>query len=367
MNNEKQTILVVDDTPENIDVLVGVLKSEYKVKAALNGEKAINIVKGGSPPDLILLDIMMPEMNGYQVAQVLKNDPVTRDIPIIFVTAMNEIEDEKKGLELGAVDYLTKPISPPIVKAQVHNQMELKMHRDNLEGLVALRTKELEMTREVTIFSLAALAETRDNETGGHIIRTQRYVRALALALKTHPAFSELLNDETINLLYKSAPLHDIGKVGVPDAVLLKPGKLTDDEFKIMKTHTNLGQGTIIRAEEAMEDRRISEFLRLARHIAHTHHEKWDGTGYPQGLSGDDIPFAGRIMAVADVYDALISKRVYKPPFTHAKARDILQEDSGTHFDPRIIEAFMDREEEFRGIALEFADHDEERSALENR
>ncbi len=367
MNNEKQTILVVDDTPENIDVLVGVLKSEYKVKAALNGEKAINIVKGGSPPDLILLDIMMPEMNGYQVAQVLKNDPVTRDIPIIFVTAMNEMEDEKKGLELGAVDYLTKPISPPIVKARVHNQMELKMHRDNLEGLVALRTKELEMTREVTIFSLAALAETRDNETGGHIIRTQRYVRALALALKTHPAFSELLNDETINLLYKSAPLHDIGKVGVPDAVLLKPGKLTDDEFKIMKTHTNLGQGTIIRAEEAMEDRRISEFLRLARHIAHTHHEKWDGTGYPQGLSGDDIPFAGRIMAVADVYDALISKRVYKPPFTHAKARDILQEDSGTHFDPRIIEAFMDREEEFRGIALEFADHDEERSALENR
>ncbi len=367
MNNEKQTILVVDDTPENIDVLVGVLKSEYKVKAALNGEKAINIVKGGSPPDLILLDIMMPEMNGYQVAQVLKNDPVTRDIPIIFVTAMNEIEDEKKGLELGAVDYLTKPISPPIVKARVHNQMELKMHRDNLEGLVALRTKELEMTREVTIFSLAALAETRDNETGGHIIRTQRYVRALALALKTHPAFSELLNNETINLLYKSAPLHDIGKVGVPDAVLLKPGKLTDDEFKIMKTHTNLGQGTIIRAEEAMEDRRISEFLRLARHIAHTHHEKWDGTGYPQGLSGDDIPFAGRIMAVADVYDALISKRVYKPPFTHAKARDILQEDSGTHFDPRIIEAFMDREEEFRGIALEFADHDEERSALENR
>ncbi len=367
MNNEKQTILVVDDTPENIDVLVGVLKSEYKVKAALNGEKAINIVKGGSPPDLILLDIMMPEMNGYQVAQVLKNDSVTRDIPIIFVTAMNEIEDEKKGLELGAVDYLTKPISPPIVKARVHNQMELKMHRDNLEGLVALRTKELEMTREVTIFSLAALAETRDNETGGHIIRTQRYVRALALALKTHPAFSELLNDETINLLYKSAPLHDIGKVGVPDAVLLKPGKLTDDEFKIMKTHTNLGQGTIIRAEEAMEDRRISEFLRLARHIAHTHHEKWDGTGYPQGLSGDDIPFAGRIMAVADVYDALISKRVYKPPFTHAKARDILQEDSGTHFDPRIIEAFMDREEEFRGIALEFADHDEERSALENR
>ena len=365
MSMEKPTILVVDDTPENIDVLVGVLKSEYKVKAALNGNKAITIAKSEQPPDLVLLDIMMPEMNGYQVAEVLKEDPLTRDIPIIFVTAMNEIEDEKKGLELGAVDYLTKPISPPIVKARVRNQMELKRHRDHLEDMVSLRTRELEMTREVTIFSLAALAETRDNETGGHIIRTQRYVRSLALALQDHPDFLNHLDDDTINLLYKSAPLHDIGKVGVPDAVLLKPGKLNADEFEIMKTHTDLGRETIIKAEDAMEDRRISEFLRLARQIAHTHHEKWDGSGYPQGISGDDIPLAGRIMAVADVYDALISKRIYKPPFTHAKARDILQADSGTHFDPRIIDAFISREEEFRQIALEFADHDEERSALE--
>lgn len=369
MDNEKEkrTILVVDDTPENIDILVGILKSEYRVKAALNGEKAIKIATGDNPPDLILLDIMMPDMNGHQVAQVLKNNSATREIPIIFVTAMNEIEDEKRGLELGAVDYLTKPISPPIVKARVRNQIELKMHRDHLEDMVSLRTKELEMTREVTIFSLAALAETRDNETGGHIIRTQRYVRTLALALQTHPDFSRDLDDDTINLLYKSAPLHDIGKVGVPDSVLLKPGKLTDEEFEIMKTHTDLGKETIIRAEKAMENSRISEFLRLARHIAHTHHEKWDGSGYPQGLCGDDIPFAGRIMAVADVYDALISKRIYKPPFSHVKARDILCKDSGTHFDPRIIDAFMAQGEEFRLIALEFADHDEERKALQER
>ncbi|WP_319525955.1 two-component system response regulator [uncultured Desulfosarcina sp.] len=364
MGPRKRTILVVDDTPENIDVLVGILKTEYKVKAALNGPKAVKIAQGKNPPDLILLDVMMPEMNGYEVAEILKKNSATSNIPIIFVTAMNEIEDEKKGLELGAVDYLTKPVSPPLVKARVRNHVELKMHRDHLEELVNIRTRELELTREVTIYSLASLAETRDNETGGHIIRTQKYVHILALTLRKNPKFGALLDDATIDLLYKSAPLHDIGKVGVPDSILLKPGKLTDGEFEVMKDHTKHGRDTILRAEEAMEDRQASDFLRLAREIAYSHHEKWDGSGYPLGLCTDKIPFAGRIMAVADVYDALISRRIYKPPFTHTNARDILQESSGRHFDPDVISAFLEQEEAFRRIALKFADHEEERAAL---
>jgi putative two-component system response regulator len=362
--NDKQTVLVVDDTPENIDVLDGVLSKDYKVKAALNGEKALKIVRGKNPPDLILLDIMMPGMDGYEVCRILKDDPISAGIPVLFVTAMSEMEDEKKGLELGAVDYITKPISPPLVKARVKNQMELKLHRDHLEDMVRQRTRELELTQDVTIFSLASLAETRDNETGGHIRRTQNYVKALALALRDHPVYGGQMDEKAVGLLYKSAPLHDVGKVGVPDAILLKPGKLTEEEFQEMKKHTTYGRDTIIRAEEAMEDRQVSGFLRLAREIAFTHHEKWDGSGYPRGLSGGDIPLPGRLMAVADVYDALISRRVYKPPFTHAKARAILQEDSGTHFDPELIEIFMEIEEEFRQIALKFADHEEEREAL---
>ncbi len=364
IESEKRTILVVDDTPENIDVLVGILKAEYKVKAALNGNVAIKIAQSDHPPDLILLDIMMPEMNGYQVAETLKSDPDTRNIPIIFVTAMNELEDEKKGLELGAVDYLIKPVSPPLVKARVRNHVELKMHRDRLEDLILERTRELELTREVTIYSLAALAETRDNETGGHIIRTQKYVEILARTLQKNPKFAAVLNENTVRLLYKSAPLHDIGKVGVPDAILLKPGKLTDQEFTIMKKHTDYSKETILKAEAAMEERQVSAFLQIAREIGYSHHEKWDGSGYPLGIKSYDIPLSGRIMAVADVYDALISQRIYKPPFTHAKAKEIMLNDSGSHFDPDVVNAFMDQQEAFRLVALEFADHEEERQAL---
>ena len=364
LGRNKSTVLIVDDTPENIDVLNGVLGGEYKVKAALNGDKALKIAQGKNPPDLILLDIKMPGMNGYQVCQALKANPQTDKIPVLFVTAMSELEDEKKGLEMGAVDYITKPISPSIVRARVRNQMELKLHRDNLEEMVRQRTRELELTRDVTIYSLASLAETRDNETGGHIRRTQNYVRALALKLQAHASFGDYLTDENVDLLYKSAPLHDVGKVGVPDAILLKPGKLTEEEFEVMKKHAVYGRDTIMRAEAALEDREVSGFLRFACDIAYTHHEKWDGSGYPQGVAGEDIPLSGRLMAVADVYDALISRRVYKPPFSHIRARTIILEGSGNHFDPEIIKAFEAIEEQFRQIALRFADHEEERKAL---
>jgi cyclic di-GMP phosphodiesterase len=370
-DDKQQKILIVDDTPENIDLLGEVLKPFYRRSVALKGEKAVKIAGSKDPPDLILLDIMMPEMDGYEVCRRLKSDDQTKGIPVIFVTAKGEVEDETRGFELGAVDYITKPISPPVVLARVRTHLELKSAREALEQQNAIleqkvreRTKELTLTQQVTIHSLASLAETRDNETGGHIMRTQHYVRLLAENLVTHPRFLRFLDDDTIEQLFKSAPLHDIGKVGVPDSILLKQGKLCDEEFEEMKKHTVYGRDAIVRAEEAFNDEADSSFLRLAREIAYAHQEKWDGSGYPLGLSGDDIPIAGRIMAVADVYDALISKRVYKPPFSHEEAVEIMRNGRGVHFDPDILDAFLELGDEFRRVALEFADFEEERTAL---
>ena len=229
----------------------------------------------------------------------------------------------------------------------------MAQHTNTMVERIKDRTAELARTRDVTILSLATLAETRDNETGAHILRTQRYVRALAEHLKDHPRFAAELDAETIDLLYKSAPLHDVGKVGIPDAILLKPGKLTDDEFKIMKTHATLGAEALEVAEKELGS---NSFMRFAREIAETHHEKWDGSGYPKGLKGDNIPISGRLMAVADVYDALISKRVYKPAFPHEKAMGIIREGRGAHFDPDVVDALDAVEAEFQDIAAQFAD-----------
>lgn len=357
---QQSTILVVDDTETNIDILIETLGDTYDIQVALDGESALENV-AEDKPDLILLDIMMPGMDGYEVCKRLKDDPLTHDIPVIFLTAMAEEQNEAKGLALGAVDYVTKPFSPELVKARVANQLELKKHKDHLQELVELRTKELALTQEVTIYSLASLAETRDPETGGHILRTQRYVRALARRLQTTPTFEKILPNEVIDLLYKSAPLHDIGKVGVPDSILLKPGKLTDDEFEEMKNHTIYGRDALKIAEEKLGD---NSFMQYARRIAYTHHEKWDGSGYPNGLKGEEIPVSGRLMAIADVYDALISKRVYKPPFSHAKAMDIITQDSGSHFDPVMVDALLTIEDEFLHIAASLADSQEEKQAL---
>lgn len=361
MQEDRQfSVLVVDDTETNIDILMETLGDDYDIRVALDGESALENV-AEDKPDLILLDIMMPGMDGYEVCRHLKDDPLTRDIPVIFLTAMTEEQNEAKGLALGAVDYVTKPFSPELVKARVSNQLELKKHQDHLQELVALRTKELALTQEVTIYSLASLAETRDPETGGHILRTQRYVRALAQQLKTTPTFEKILTDEVIDLLYKSAPLHDIGKVGVADSILLKPGKLTDEEFAEMKNHTIYGRDALKIAEEKLGN---NSFMQYARRIAYTHHEKWDGTGYPDGLQGEDIPVSGRLMAIADVYDALISKRVYKPPFSHANAIDIITKESGIHFDPVMVEALLTIDDVFLQIASSLADSQEEKQAL---
>ncbi|MBU2551292.1 MAG: HD domain-containing protein, partial [Proteobacteria bacterium] len=280
------------------------------------------------------------------------------------VTAMAEVEDETKGLLAGGVDYITKPVSAPIVKARVRNHMQLKLHQDHLEELVQSRTRELALTQDVTIHGLASLAETRDNETGRHLLRTQHYVRILALQLKDHPNFRDYLDETTVEMLYKSAPLHDIGKVGVPDAILLKPGRLDEDEFEEMKQHACHGRDAILRAAELMGDHAITSFLRYALEITYTHHERWDGTGYPQGLAGSDIPISGRLMAVADVYDALISRRVYKPPLTHERAVEIMRQSRGSHFDPDALDAFLEIEDRFRGIAMQYADQDEPGDSL---
>lgn len=365
----KQTVLAVDDVPENIEVLAEILGADYQVKVALNGERALKIAGSPEPPDLILLDVMMPEMDGYEVCRQLKASAATQKIPIIFVTARGEVHDETLGFAVGAVDYITKPVSPPIVRARVKTHLALYDQNRSLEERVKERTEELAYTQDVTIHGMAVLAETRDNETGGHIMRTQRYVRALAEHLMMHPKFRDTLDDDAIELLFKSAPLHDIGKVGIPDRILLKPGRLTPEEFEEMKQHTVYGREAIVRAEDALGGDRHISFLHFAREIAFAHHEKWDGSGYPLGLAGEGIPVSGRFMAVADVYDALISKRVYKPPFSHEKAVHIIAEGDGRvmprHFDPEVLAAFLQLEERFRGIALEFADFEEERRTLE--
>ncbi len=357
----RPVILVVDDTPDNLTLMAELLQDRYAIKVANNGERALRVAAGTPPPDLILLDIMMPDMDGLEVARRLRADPATRYIPFIFLTARSQIEDERQGFELGAVDYITKPVSPPILLARVHTHLTLKAAKDflkdqnaYLESEVQRRTQEVSMIQDVTIMAMASLAETRDNETGNHIRRTQNYVRILARQLQGHPRFAAFLSDANIELLYKSAPLHDIGKVGIPDRILLKPGKLTPEEFEIMKTHTTLGRDAILHAEVRLNS--PNTFLRFARDIAYAHQEKWDGSGYPLGLRGDEIPVAARLMAVADVYDALISRRVYKPPFPHEQAVQIISEGRGKHFDPDMVDAFLQVAEDFRSIAATFAD-----------
>ncbi len=358
---EKPTILVVDDTPDNLTLMSVLLRDYYKVKLAKSGEKALQLATGDSPPDLVLLDIMMPGLSGYDVIRELKANEATRHIPVIFLTAMSAVEDERKGLELGAVDYITKPVSPPIVLARVANHLQLKAAADflrdkslYLEEEVEKRTRENLAIQDVTIFALASLAETRDLETGNHIRRTQHYVRILAEHLKSNPAFGCYLTDEAVDILFKSAPLHDIGKVGIPDHILLKKGPLTPEEFAVMKTHTTLGSNAIQSAEDQLG--MPVGFLSIAKEIALCHQEKWDGSGYPAGLKGEEIPISARFMALADVYDALISRRTYKDAMAHEAAADIIRKGRGTHFDPDVVDAFLATQDEFREVAAHFGD-----------
>ena len=336
----KPTILVVDDVPENIDVLRGILAADYKIKVALNGEKALKIACSESPPDLVLLDVMMPGMNGYEVCRRLKADPRTRKTPVIFVTAMGDVDNEKQGFDLGAVDYITKPVSPPIVHARVEAQLALYDQNRQLESKVRQRTSELNESRLEIIRVLGRAAEFKDNETGMHVMRMSHYSRLIAEAIG--------MDDDEVELVLHAAPMHDIGKIGIPDHVLLKPGKLDDTEWVMMRQHPEFGADILGEHD--------SELLQMARVVALNHHEKWDGSGYPQGLAGEDIPLVGRIVAVADVFDALTSERPYKKAWDVEKAVGLLKEEAGRHFDPALVPVFLERMDEVREIMARYAE-----------
>lgn len=361
MNDVKGTVLIVDDTPANLQLLESILQERgYGVRAAISGQMALNAVRIQAP-DLILLDINMPEMNGFEVCHALKADPRSVDIPVIFVSAAVDTADKLRAFQEGGVDYVTKPFQPLEVLARVSTHLELKRHRDNLEDLIQNRTRELLLAQDAVIYGLALLAEYRDPETGLHIKRTQLYVKLLAEQLKHHPRFQGYFDDTTIRLLHHSAPLHDIGKVGVPDTILLKPGRLTESEFAQMRRHTTYGREVIDRIAAGMNDDAASSFLRLAGDCAFSHHESWDGSGY-NGMRGDEIPVAGRLMALADVYDALSSRRVYKPAFSHEQTFRIITAGDGRtrpeQFDPAVLQAFVDLQDTFRQISDTYRDEE---------
>lgn len=337
---QKQTVLVVDDMPENIDLLSGVLSEDYRVRVAATGEKALKIAYSDEPPDIILLDIMMPGLSGLEICRRLKANPDRRKIPVIFVTAMSSVEDERIGLEVGAVDYITKPISPPIVLARVKTHLALYDQTRELERMVNQRTHELVTTRQQIIRRLGRAAEFKDNETGNHVLRMSHYARLIAL--------NHGLGEEAADIIFNTAPMHDIGKIGIPDSILLKPGKLDAAEWEVMHTHPLMGAEIIGKHD--------SELLEAARIIALTHHEKWDGTGYPQALAGNQIPLEGRIVAIADVFDALISVRPYKDAYTFKDAIGMMQAQTGLHFDPELMKAFIKALPEIRHIHEIYAD-----------
>lgn len=368
----RATILVVDDMPENLEMIGGLLEPLYTVRLAQSGEQALRAAREKPIPDLILLDIMMPEMDGYAVLARLRTSPATSAIPVIFVTAMSDDEDEQHGLDLGVADYMHKPMRPAILLARVRNQLELKQGRDRLEDWngslqreVRRRMRENEVVRDVTLHALATLAERRDGSTGNHLYRTKSFVHALGAQLLRSNLYVDQLDAGQLEQMVRAAPLHDVGKVGIPDEILLKPGKLTADEFEIMKGHACIGAEAIGDAisrasyesgyDEATTGAAL-DFLRVAQEIAASHHEKWDGSGYPLGLSGQAIPLAARLMAVADVFDALSTKRVYKDSWDLERVNDYLRQESGKHFDPALIEAYLAIRDEFRTIAEQYAD-----------
>jgi putative two-component system response regulator len=336
----RPTVLVADDSPQNIELLSRVLGQDYRIKVATSGDKALKIVYSDEPPDLVLLDIMMPDLSGHEVCRRVKANPDRRRIPIIFVTAMGTIEDEALGLSLGAVDYITKPISPPLVQARVRTHLALYDQSRELERMVAQRTNELVATRQQIIRRLGRAAEFKDNETGNHVVRMSHIARLIAQQSGLGP--------EAIQLVFQAAAMHDVGKIGIPDHILLKPGPLTDEERQVVRRHPQIGADIIGKHD--------NELLATARTIALTHHERWDGSGYPQGLQGEQIPLFGRIVAIADVFDALMSRRPYKAALPAAQSLAIMAEERGRHFDPTLLDAFFAQQFEVLRIMELYAD-----------
>jgi putative two-component system response regulator len=353
-------VLAVDDVPANLTVLYELLSPQHRVRVATSGPRALRLAHE-TPPDLILLDVTMPGMDGFEVLARLREDPLTADVPVVFVTAREDAHDEERGLDLGAADYITKPYDPVAVLARVRTQLELRRARRALadrnaalECEVARRMVENERIRDITIHALARLAEKRDGDTGNHLRRTQEYVRLLAEQLRGNPRHAAALDDAAVAALARSAPLHDIGKVAIPDHILRKPGPLTEAEWITMRTHAREGRDALEQAERDLGG--PAEFLTYAKEIAAHHHERWDGTGYPDGLAGEAIPLSARLMALADVFDALTTRRCYKAPMPAAEARERIAADRGRQFDPEVVDAFLACFDAFREVALRLED-----------
>ncbi len=372
----KQRVIAVDDQPDNLLIIEDFLGKTYDIITFGRGQAMVDYFEAGNRADLVLLDIVMPMPDGYALCNWLKGSPMTRDIPVVFLTGLENSEEEAYALSIGAEDFIHKPLSPPVLSARVRNHLALAQARralqDQNRGLEKLvvertrkiqeqsdelmrRTEQLISAQSAIISAFCSLVEARDNETGNHVLRTQHYVLTLCEKLSSHPRFSAELTQTNIPLIFKSAPLHDIGKVAIPDHILLKPGKLTPEEWRIMQQHAQFGADAIAAAEKEIGEGNAS-FLSYARQIALTHHERWNGKGYPRGLVGDEIPLAGRLMAIADVYDALISRRIYKPPFEHAAAVEMMRKERGEHFDPDILDCMLANSAQFKDIARCFAD-----------
>ena len=350
----RPSILVVDDSEPILDLLVDTLSEKYDVRVATSGEAAL-LMLARRPVDLVLLDVVMSGMDGLEVCRRLHKGPLGETIPVIFLTALSDEATEQAGLAAGAVDFIAKPINRALVLARVANHIELKRHRDHLGALVLEKTRDLKRALVLMLETLGALAEYRDNDTGAHIRRTQMFVRELAWALRRRGAYVGSLTDADIDNLYMAAPLHDIGKVGTPDRLLHKPGRLTQEEYGEMKRHAEYGYQVLERARRELGD---APLLSTASAIAYTHHERWDGTGYPRGLRGEEIPICGRIMALADVYDAMTTRRVYKAAYAHDQVVAQIFAQRGGHFDPQVVDAFLDVADRFQEIAEQFQDSD---------
>ncbi|MCL1793801.1 MAG: response regulator [Oscillospiraceae bacterium] len=365
---KKNTVLIVDDQEINIEILNSMLEETYDVRFACNGQEALEVLDK-TEVDLVFLDLMMPVMDGFEVLENIKKDQRFRNLPVIFITSETDSFSEARGLSLGAVDYIRKPYDSNIVGIKCKNHIENKMYRDDLESIVEERTKEISVSREAIIMAMSLLAEGRDQETGEHIRRMQNYTKIIANRLyKNHP---ELLAKEEVSYITSMAPLHDVGKINIPDVILLKPGKLTDEEFDVMKSHTTLGAEVLKETEKLMLG--YENTLHYAYEITAYHHEKYDGTGYPNGLGGDEIPISAAICSLADVYDALTSERPYKKAFSHECAMEIITAGDArvmpSHFQPAVLEAFKQAENEivkFRNSFFERQNAERAKKAAEN-
>lgn len=365
---ENSRIVIIDDSQTSIDLIKGFLRREkYILEGFKGGVSGLKRVLKPPKPDLVILDVKMPDLNGFEVCRSIRNHPDTHDIPIIFTTSLTDAGNESYGFQIGANDYIMKPLNAGLTRIRVRHQLELRQaeqeledQKNQLESQVQEKTRELNLTQDVTIESMASLAEKRDNESGMHITRTRKYIQIISAKLKQHPNYMDL-SEKMLDLFSKSAMLHDIGKVGIPDRILQKTEELTEEEFEILKLHTLYGRDALQEAEKNLGN---TSFLTYAKEIAYTHHEHWDGTGYPEGLKEKKIPLSGRLMGIVDVYDTLISKKVYKRPFSHKEALSIIADESGKQFDPLLVEIFLSCKDEILKSAQKYADDDDQRVSL---